>query len=91
VSLEEALADLDEAVTAFVSSETGDAAGVLAAVFKLNNEIGRRLRPSGDPSLKMLQLKVNEVAVAAKRGDKANLATAMGRVRVEFHGARTEG
>lgn len=61
-----------------------DNAAILSAVFGLNNEIGKMLRPTGDPSLRSLQLKVNDVAVAAKTLDRANLRAAMEKVRDEF-------
>jgi hypothetical protein len=83
VALEDAIADLGEAVGAFLGSGGRDTAAILSAVFRLDNEIGRRLRSSQDAALKSLQLKVNEVAVAAKRLDRARLATAMDDVRTE--------
>lgn len=85
------MAGLDEAVSTFLTSGAGDTAAVLSAVFRLNNEIGRRLRPTGDPALRRLQLKVNDVAVAAKRRNRTNLAVAMGEVRVEFLRTQRDG
>ena len=84
VALEDAMAGLDEAVIAFLSSADGEAAVILPAVFRLDNEIGRISRSTGGPSLKSLQLRVNDVAVAAKKQDRAHLATAMDEVRTEF-------
>lgn len=91
MTLEDAVAGLDQAVSTFLTSGAGDTTAVLSAVFRLNNEIGRRLRPTGDPALRRLQLKVNDVAVAAKRRSRTNLAVAMGEVRVEFLRTQRDG
>ena len=91
VTLEDAVAALDEAVSTFLASEAGDTAPVLSAVFRLDNEIGRRLRPTGDAALRRLQLAVNGVAVAAKKRDRANVDVAMGKVRAEFLGTQQDG
>jgi len=83
LALTDALADLDEAVGAFIVSGGGDSKAILSAVFRLNNEIGKLLRPSGDPVLKSLQLRVNDVTMAAKQLDRKRLAEAMERVRAD--------
>jgi hypothetical protein len=54
--LKDALAELDRAVDEFIRSRSTDNRAILSAVFRLNNEIGRLLMPSGDPALKSLQL-----------------------------------
>lgn len=90
MSLKEALDGLEEAVKTYLGSESRDAAAVLAAVFRLDNEIGKRLRPTGDPDLKNLQLRVNDVAVAAKMSDGQRLARAMDAVLREVRRSRTE-
>ena len=81
--LKESTARLDEEVGRFVNGRMTDNAAVLAAIFGMNNEIGKLLRPTGDPSIRSLQLLVNEVTKAAKRKDRKRLAEAMERVRRE--------
>jgi hypothetical protein len=68
---------LDRAVMEYLNKEGSDNAGILAAVFRLNVEIGRLLRPTGDVALREFQLKVNEVTKAAKLNDRWKLAEAM--------------
>ncbi len=74
-----AFAELESKVEAFLGS--GNESELLSAVFKLNNEIGKLLRLSRDPALKELQLRVNEVTVAAKKRDRKRLRVALERVR----------
>lgn len=75
-----AVTALREAVREFLAEETPSPSGVLSAVFTVNNEIGAVLRNTGEPALRDLQLKVNQVTIAAKSGDKANLSAAMSAV-----------
>jgi hypothetical protein len=80
MSLDDAIAGLDEAVREFLALESKDVAGILSAAFALNNEIGRPLMLTRDPALKALQLRVNDVVVAAKKMDRASLPSAMKKV-----------
>jgi len=82
VGIPDAVADLDRAVAEFLARGDDDNAKVLAAIFTLNNEIGRRLRPTGDEALRTLQLCVNDVTAAAKMVNGRRLSTAMAKVRV---------
>lgn len=75
--------DLDRAVRRFLDDSQADDGEIMAAVFKLNNEIGRLLRPTGDTALRDLQLDVNEVTKAAKLNDRASLVEAMSLVKSE--------
>lgn len=75
--------DLDRAVRRFLDDSEADDSEIMAAVFKLNNEIGRLLRPTGDAALRDLQLDVNEVTKAAKLNDRASLVEAMSLVKSE--------
>lgn len=75
------VAALDESVAAYLLSDAGDASGVLASVLRLNNEVGRTFRRDGDSRMKSLQTRVNEVTVAAKKGDRRGLREATERVR----------
>lgn len=79
----DAVADLREAVRMFVAEETQSPDGVLAAVFALNNALGLRLR-AGDPGMRELQLKVNQVTVAAKGGDREKARDSMSAVLDAF-------
>jgi hypothetical protein len=83
VAVERAVADLDEAVADFLNKGTTEVSAIFAAAFALNNEIGRKLKPSGDPELKRLQLLVNDVVVAAKRRNHSLLTNAMEKLRTE--------
>jgi len=78
--LQDAISALREAVQDFLAEEAVSPAGVLSAVFAVNEEIGPALRSTGDPALKDLQLKVNEVTLAAKRGDRKRLKASMSAV-----------
>ncbi|MDV3293708.1 MAG: hypothetical protein LYZ70_05505 [Nitrososphaerales archaeon] len=75
----DALVDLESAVEGYLGK--GDEFVVLSAVFKLNNEIGKQFTVSHDPALKALQLRVNDVTVAARRNDRKELGAALERVR----------
>ncbi len=81
MELPDLITDLERAVADFLVRGNDDNAAVLSAIFKLNNEIGNRLRSSGDPALRHLQLSVNDVTVAAKMLDRERLATTMAGVR----------
>ena len=69
----------------FVAEETRSPEGVLAAVFALNNAMGPRLR-AGDPGMKELQLKVNQVTVAAKGRERTKVRDRMSAVLDAFAG-----
>jgi hypothetical protein len=73
--------ELDKVVMEYLNKERSDNAAILAAVFRLNNEIGRLLRPTGNAALTDLQLLVNDVTKAAKLNDRMKLAEAMESVR----------
>lgn len=81
--LKDSIEALDEAVGSFLAGDERDNKAILAAIFGVNNEIGRLLRLAGDPALKALQLNVNEVTKAAKRNDRRALAQSMEKVRAE--------
>lgn len=81
--LKDSVEALDEAVGSFLAGDARDNKAILAAVFGVNNEIGRLLRPTGDPALKALQRNVNEVTKAAKRNDRRALARSTEKVRAE--------
>jgi hypothetical protein len=85
------MTELDWDVAEFLRAGTKGNAAVLSAVFKLNVEIGKLLRPTGDAWLRDLQLKVNDVTVAAKRLDTRDLAAAMRRLRAAESGLHPEG
>ena len=81
LALKRAVDALNVAVSEFNASGGSDGSRVLAAVFELNNEIGRLFRSAADSRLRELQLDVNEVTKAAKRLDGDKLARAMEKVR----------
>jgi len=81
VGIPDSIAELDTAVAELLARDDDDNAAVLSAIFKLNNEIGRRLGASGNPVLRNLQLSVNDVTVAAKMLDRRRLATTMAKVK----------
>ena len=81
MGIPDSIAELDTAVAELLARDDDDNAAVLSAIFKLNNEIGRRLRASGDSALRDLQLSINDVTVAAKMLDRRRLATTMAKVK----------
>ena len=87
----DAVSDLREAVQEYLAGETRSPQRVLSSVFAVNNEIGAVLRHTGDPVLRDLQLKVNEVTVAAKKVDKRMLSASMSAVLEASAAFRTLG
>ena len=83
MGLESSIVALDEAVGKFLSSGRKDSTGILSAAYLVNNEIGKQLKPAENPSLRALQLKVNDVVVSAKKLDAQALRTSMEKVRSE--------
>ncbi|MDV3243892.1 MAG: hypothetical protein LYZ66_01805 [Nitrososphaerales archaeon] len=90
-SLVDAVSVLDKAVATFIGEKSKNSQQVLSAVFRVNNEIGKLPASRQVPSLRALQHAVNEVTVAAKRGDVSELRGAMERVKECLAGTSVPG